>query len=507
MPGPTRDQVVFLLNGERHEVPRQVPPTRTLLDYLREDLGLKGTKEGCNEGDCGACTVVVAEPDGSVARAINACITFVPMVDGMSVTTVEGLRGPQGELHPVQQAMVECHGSQCGFCTPGFVMSLYAAYVSPDEGERNVDDLLAGNLCRCTGYGPIVQAAKRALSAAPHPRVQARGRAPSPLPMESAGRGTVALALDHPDGKLFAPTTLDELVRLAARYPAATILGGATDVGLWVTKQMREVPVVISTRHVDALRAHGVRTREYRMGDTTTLSYYRIGAAATYAECIGGLVGYHPGIGELVRRLGSEQVRNVGTVGGNIANGSPIGDMPPALIALNSDIVLNGPQGQRRLPLKDYFLAYGKQDRKAGEVVEALWVPIGQPNDTRLRCYKISKRFDQDISAVCGCFRLTIESGTVASARVAFGGMAAIPKRATAVETALEGKPWTMATVEAALPEFAADFQPISDMRASAGYRLQVARNLLVRYFHETTSDAATRLVGSGERITAEVLS
>ena len=503
----TRDQVAFLLNGERHEVSRTVPPTRTLLDYLREDLRQKGTKEGCNEGDCGACTVVVREPDGE-AKAVNACILFVPMVDGKSITTVDGLRGPNGELHPCQQAMVTCHGSQCGFCTPGFVMSLYAYYRTwhgeTAKHRASIDDMLAGNLCRCTGYGPIVAAAK-AMFDLPVPDWRAEWDAlENQWFSQIAGQNSVAL--DTPAGKYFAPLSVAELVDLIRINPDALMLGGGTDVGLWATKRLSRLPVLISTTRVAELKRLEVMKNASGASEAVW-----IGAAVTYDEAAILLAMYYPDLGELIRRLGSAQVRNSGTIGGNIANGSPIGDMPPALIALGAQLILNGPDGQRRLPLEDYFIGYGKQDRRPSEFVEAVEIPVHpsprrmskrSAESNRLRCYKVSKRFDQDISAVLGCFYLTVEGGVVVSASLAFGGMAATPKRAKSVEAALTGKPWTMATVEAVLPAFEQDFQPLSDMRASAAYRMQVAKNLLLRYFHETTSDAQTRLVGADTAVT-----
>jgi xanthine dehydrogenase small subunit len=496
----TRDQVSFLLNGMRHDVPRSVPPTRTLLDYLREDCGLRGTKEGCNEGDCGACTVVVGELDGAatvIYRAVNACIQFVPMAHGKSVVTVEGLRGPSGELHPVQQAMVECHGSQCGFCTPGFVMSLYAAYREKDNPPAaTADELLAGNLCRCTGYGPIVKAASQMYAAA-SPAWDGDRPAREAAQLQALADGD--LELDCDGAKFFAPKGLDDFAALYEHYPAATILGGATDVGLWVTKQQRTIPVMISTGRIGELKQH-------LHGGSD--NQYRIFAGVSYAEAATTLAMFWPDFSGLISRIGSVQVRNSGTVGGNIANGSPIGDMPPPLIALGATVNLRRGSARRSLALEDFFIAYGKQDRRPGEFVESLSVPGAIPDDPanlRPRFYKITKRFDQDISAVLGCFNLAIDNGIVASARIAFGGLAAIPKRAKAVEGALTGQPWTMATVDAALPAFDADFQPISDMRASAAYRLQVAKNLLIRHFHETTSDVPTRLVGRGASVAAEV--
>ncbi len=475
-----RDYVTFILNGSRH-VATGVSPATTLLEYLRRTLRLKGTKEGCAEGDCGACTVVVGERvDGVVRqRAVNACILLLPMLEGRSVTTVEGLGAETGALHPVQQAMVDEHGSQCGFCTPGFVMSLYATYVSEDRpGPQRINDILAGNLCRCTGYGPIVKAARSMYDAPRASLPDATG-----LLADVAHDETVSLEGDGARG--FVPATLDALADLAAAHPDAVIVSGATDVGLWITKQHRRIPTFIFTSRVAELR--GVT----RSGDTL-----RIGAGATWSDLHAPLGALYPEFDELMRRFASVQVRNSATIGGNIANGSPIGDGPPALIALGARLALRKGAVSRTLPLEDYFIAYGKQDRAAGEIVVGIDVPVID-DPSRFKAYKVSKRFDQDISAVCGCFNVTVAGGVVQDARIAFGGMAATPKRATAVEKALVGKPWTDATIVAALPAFETDFAPLTDMRGSASYRLLVAKNLLRRYFHETQHPlSATRLVG-----------
>ncbi|GAB4384480.1 MAG: xanthine dehydrogenase small subunit [Albidovulum sp.] len=423
------------------------PPTRTLLDWLREDRGLTGTKEGCNEGDCGACTVMVTDAAGT--RALNACILFLPQLHGKAVRTVEGLAGPRGELHPVQAAMVEHHGSQCGFCTPGFVMSMAVAHA---QGARDFDDRLAGNLCRCTGYAPIIRAAEAA-AAAPVPAWLAEDRdaiAAGPAP--------------------FAPASADELAAWYAEHPRAVLIAGATDVGLWVTKQLRELP------EVAFLHACADLQRIERSGGG-----WRVGAAVTIAALRAAMAGPHPAFAELLRRFASEQVRSAATIGGNIANGSPIGDAAPALIAMGARLHLRRGAARRELALEDFFLEYGRQDRQEGEFVEAVTIPAEAPG---LACYKLSKRFDQDISAVCGCFNLGLNGSKIESARIAFGGMAGIPRRARAVEAALTGKPFSLATIEAALPAFAEDFAPISDMRGSAGYRLQAARNMLLRHFH-----------------------
>ncbi len=438
--------VTFLLNGETLQV--DAAPTRTLLDWLREDRGLCGTKEGCNEGDCGACTVMVTDADG--AKALNACILFMPQLHGKAVRTVEGIAGPDGALHPVQQAMIDQHGSQCGFCTPGFIASMATGHL---QGRRDHDDVLAGNLCRCTGYAPIVRAADAA-----------------------AGQPVPAWMYDNVpsvDVAAYAPQSLDALAEWYAANPDATLIAGATDVGLWVTKQLRDLPKVTFLNGCAELRSV-----------TTNTDTIHFGAAVTMTEVLAAMVEDHPSYAELIRRYGSEQVRNAATIGGNIANGSPIGDNPPALIALGAMLHLRHGDATRDLPLEEFFITYGKQDRAPGELVTGITLPRNAPD---LRCYKISKRFDQDISAVCGCFNITVSGGIVTSARIAFGGMAGTPHRAAAVEAALIGQHWTAQTINSAAPRFAEDYTPMSDMRASAAYRLEVAQNLLQRYFAEMT--------------------
>ena len=445
--------VTFLLNGETVEV--AAGPTDTLLDWLREVRGLTGTKEGCNEGDCGACTVMVTDEQG--ARALNACILFLPQLHGKAVRTVEGISGPDGKLHPVQQAMVDHHGSQCGFCTPGFIAAMATAHLN---GRTDHDDALAGNLCRCTGYAPIVRAAKAAAGA--------------PVP------DWMADAVPDVPAAPYAPDSLDELAAWYWENPEATLIAGATDVGLWVTKQLRELPQVAFLNRCTELREI-----------TETENAIHFGAAVTMTEVLATVRDRFPSYAEMIRRYGSDQVRNAATIGGNIANGSPIGDNPPALIALGATLHLRHGEKTREMPLEDFFLAYGKQDRAKGELVTGVTIPKAAP---ALRCYKISKRFDQDISAVCGCFNLTIEAGKVTDARIAFGGMAGTPHRAKAVERALIGQPWALETVTAAAVKFAEDYTPMSDMRASAEYRLKTAQNLLRRYFEDLSAQTISVL-------------
>jgi xanthine dehydrogenase small subunit len=485
------DAVRFVLNGETVEI-SDLPPTTTLLNWLRYRRCLTGTKEGCAEGDCGACTVGLRELDadgGLVTRPVNACIQLLPMLHGKEVVTVERLASPEGALHPVQAALSECHGSQCGFCTPGFVMSMWTAYRSeakPDLVRTN--DLLAGNLCRCTGYGPIIEAMVEAYD---RPRADWDDADAEAAAGRLAGLGAEGPLAYEADGRRFwAPETSDELAALVETHPEATILSGATDVGLWVTKHAFDPTDVIYTGRVAALR-------EMRDEDGALW----IGAGVTYREARSRIAALYPDMGELMRRIGATQVRAAGTIGGNIANGSPIGDMPPALIASGAALVLRKGSERREMEVEDYFLEYGRQDRRPGEFVEGVRLPVPEDGG-RLRCYKLSKRFDQDITAVLSCFDVTVMGGVVEAARLAYGGMAGVPKRATHAEAALVGQPWTEASVRAAMAALEQDFTPMTDMRASAEYRMQGAKNLLLKYFIETTQpDVATRLVGPDARI------
>lgn len=445
--------VSFLLNGQPVSL-RDVSPTQTLLNWLREERGLVGTKEGCNEGDCGACTVKVTDVDG--AKALNACILFLPQLQGKAVRTVEGLEGPDGALHPVQQAMIDEHGSQCGFCTPGFVMSMATAH---GTGDTDYDTALAGNLCRCTGYAPIVRACEVAQEL-PEPDWMAE-------PLDSV-----------PDvaSSPFLPQSADELAAWYAENPNATLIGGATDVGLWVTKQLRDLAPVAFLNGCSDLQ-------QIDVGEDAI----RIGAGVTITDLAAALVPLYPGMRDVFHRYASVQIRNAATIGGNIANGSPIGDGPPVLIALGAELTLRKGNERRSIPLEDFFIDYGKQDRAPGEFVESITIPR---KPSQLRAYKLSKRFDQDISAVCGCFNVVVKDDIVASACIAFGGMAGTPKRAKQVEAALLGQPWTMDTINAAAQMWAQDFTPMTDMRASADYRLETAKNMLTRYFHDVSGAA-----------------
>ncbi|MFV1601527.1 MULTISPECIES: xanthine dehydrogenase small subunit [unclassified Phaeobacter] len=454
--------ITFRLNGEEVAL-TEVSPTATLLDWLREERGLTGTKEGCNEGDCGACTVMVTDAKG--AKPLNACILFLPQLHGKSIRTVEGAAGPDGQLHPVQEAMITHHGSQCGFCTPGFIMSMVTAH---KNGASDHDDQLAGNLCRCTGYAPIIRAAEAASA--------------EPVPDWIHGEDAISLPDTGGDATSLRPTSADQLAAAYAACPDATLIAGATDVGLWVTKQLRDLSDVIFLDGCDDLK----EITEQPDGSL------RIGAMVDMNQLRSALAARHPSYGEMLRRFASQQVRAAATIGGNIANGSPIGDNPPALIALGATLELRKGDSRRSLPLEDFFIDYGKQDRQPGEFVEAITLPARLKGQTDgLRVYKLSKRFDQDISAVLGAFNLTVDAGRITAARIAFGGMAGVPKRASHVEAALIGQDLSAATLATARGEFARDFTPMNDMRASADYRLEAAANMLARYFDDLGQTSA----------------
>jgi len=484
----------FILDGELVEI-EHIDPTRTVLQYLREDLGRVGSKEGCAEGDCGACTVVIGEAvDQRIRfRAVNACIQFLPTLDGKMLFTVESLRSADGQLHPVQQSMVDYHGSQCGFCTPGFIMSMFALYKNDSDPSREaIDDALSGNLCRCTGYRPIIEATR-------HMRDYPVSPEADPIIYAAAGKTTgktsaeeqkmlerlahlrrkQGLQLNQADASYFAPASISELANYYLQNPEACILAGGTDVGLWVTKQLRELPAVIYLGNVAELN---------RISKTDTS--IEIGAAVSLTDAFDNLSAGYPEFAEMFRRFSSVPVRNAGTLVGNIANGSPIGDSMPALISIGARIKLRRGSESREIVLEDLYIDYQKNAMQSGEFVESVIIPK-RDDSMQVRCYKLCKRFDQDISAVCAAFALRLDGDTVASIDIVLGGMAAIPKRAAQAEAVLNGDTWDEASVQKAMKALAQDFSPLTDMRASAAYRQQGAANLLYRFYLETRSQNA----------------
>ncbi|RVP27504.1 xanthine dehydrogenase small subunit [Sinorhizobium meliloti] len=480
-----RNTIRFLLNDRPVEL-ADVSPVQTLLDFLRIDRSLRGTKEGCAEGDCGACTVLVGRLlDGKLKyESVNACIRFVASLDGCHVVTVESLAQPNGPLHPVQQAMVDTHASQCGFCTPGFVMSLYGLWMTNAKPSvQEIEKALQGNLCRCTGYAAIIRAAEAIAS------VGELGKDPLIVEREEITRQLEALRdgcrveIGGEDERVVLPASLDDFAAVLEANPKATIVAGSTDVGLWVTKFMRDIAPVVHLSHLEELRRISIAP------DGITLA-----AGVSYTEAYPVIVRNFPQLRELWDRIGGEQVRNMGTVGGNIANGSPIGDTPPALIALGASVTLRKGTSRRTLPLEAFFIEYGKQDREPGEFVETVRIPFLDETE-RFAVYKITKRFDEDISAVCGAFRVKLDGdGKVADVAIAFGGMAGTPKRASNVEAALKGAQWNDAAIEAGVAAFERDFTPLTDWRASSEYRMLVARNLLRRFHLETQETRNIRI-------------
>lgn len=476
----TNKTINFLLNGEAARINAGIAISKSVLNYLREDKSLVGSKEGCAEGDCGACTVVIGElvDQELQLRAINACIVFVPTLNGKALFTVEYLRQANGQLHPVQQAMVNHHGSQCGFCTPGFVMSLWGVYVDHQTKQTRpsnaqIRSALSGNLCRCTGYRPILDAGEDMLNL-PEVRFSKDSILSSLRTLQSGS----SLQYECDNQTFYAPTSLGELTQLRHQNPEATLLAGSTDIGLWVNKQFRDLGDIIYIDKVKALKQ--IEDNEDSIS---------IGAGVSLSDAFARIHQHYPQMQQQWERFASVPIRNSGTLGGNIANGSPIGDSMPWLIVLGSRVRLRNSDGQRTLALEDLYLNYMQQDRKADEIIEAIVIP--KPKASQLfRTYKLSKRYDSDISAICAAFRITLKQGAITDIRIAFGGMAATPKRASNTEQLLLGKNWSEALARDAMNMLAEDYAPLSDMRASAQNRTQSAKNLLYRFYLETRPES-----------------
>ncbi|KJY75205.1 xanthine dehydrogenase small subunit [Vibrio nigripulchritudo] len=467
--------ISFLLNQSVQHI-EDLSPNTTVLQYLRTQLRKTGTKEGCGSGDCGACTVVLGEVvDGRlVYQSVNSCLTFVSSLHGKQLITVEDLKDPSGCLHPVQQAMVEFHGSQCGFCTPGFIMSMFALLKNkPKVTKHDVMEALSGNLCRCTGYRPIVDAAL-SLNSNQNLRDQFSAleeKTIAHLNQLSAQKGELTFG----NFQSYLPTSTDELASLLVANPDARLVAGGTDLALEVTQFHKPIQTLISLASV-------ANMKECKLVDDSLV----IGANVTLSNAYQALSQHFPDFGELLHRFASLQIRNQGTLGGNIANASPIGDSPPLLIALGAKVALRCGNETRTLLLEDYFIRYKVTAQKPGEFIESIHIPLLQPEHT-FKAYKLSKRLDDDISAVCGAFNLTIQNGKVTRACIAFGGMAEIPKRAKHCENALIDQDWNENSILDAMKMLVDDFEPLSDFRATREYRALAAANLLRRFYIEST--------------------
>jgi xanthine dehydrogenase small subunit len=471
--------VQFLLNGQPCGED-SAPPTMTVLDWLRGRARLTGTKEGCAEGDCGACTIVLGrELDGSLQyQAVNSCLMMLPQIGNCNVLTVEGLAGPDGSLHPVQQAMVDTDATQCGFCTPGFVMAMFAFHHGGEGADDGViHEALAGNLCRCTGYRSIVEACRRV----------AHGPADRFIAEKAVAADALAAMPACTDyragGGVFArPRSLPELFAALARLPDALLLAGGTDLGLRASKDREAMPAVIA---VDAIKE---LQRIAALPDAL-----EFGGAVTYTQALPHIDRHFPSFGALVRRIGSRQIRNLGTIAGNLATASPIGDTIPCLIALGSTVTLISRAGGRVMPVDSFITGYRATALFPGEVIAAIHIPF-LPAGADFSAYKLSKRFDQDIATVIAAFRLELRDGKVRQLRAAYGGMAARAMRASNVEAAVNGRPWTIETLADIDAVLARDFTPIGDHRGGASYRLRAAANLIRRFQWETSSDVPLRL-------------
>lgn len=464
--------IQFLLNDQLVTL-TSLDTNTTVLDYLRLHQHRTGTKEGCASGDCGACTVVLAELNCDKTslnyRAVNSCITLLGALHGKQLLTVECLT--QGErLHVVQQTMVDCHGSQCGFCTPGFVMSLFALWKQyPAPNHDQIDVALGGNLCRCTGYKPIIKAALSLGEYLPEDQFSADQERTIAALKAIAEPST--LALQHEQQQYFLPTTRQALAELLIQYPDARLVAGSTDLALDITQNLKQLPLLIGVNQVTELKQIQV------LNDKII-----IGAATPYTDCFEVLQTYYPAFADMMKRLGSTQIRNQGTFGGNIGTASPIGDTLPVLLALNAEVELQKGERIRLVNLSEYFTGYRKTVLEQGEFIAAVHIPRLQ-NDQVLVVDKISKRFDDDISAVCAAWVLTLKDRMIEYARSGYGGMAATPARALNAEQALIGKVLNQSTVQTAQQALAQDFKPMSDVRASSWYRMTVAQNLLERMY------------------------
>ena len=475
----TSNIIKFILNDRIQEI-HNPNPNETILNYIRLKLKKTGTKEGCAEGGCGACTIVVGElkKNNIIYKAINSCIAFTPSLEGKQLLVIEDLMLKNGSLHPVQSAMVNYHGSQCGFCTPGFVMSLFSMYKNNNSyDEKTIEESISGNLCRCTGYRPIIDAAK-SLNNDKSDQFKKNKKKTIALLKKIRPK---SISINNQNKKYFAPRSVNELKKIIKKYPNLDFFSGGTDMSLIVTKQKKDLDNIIYLNSIDELNYIKENYKYIEVGATTPLRQFELFIKKYYSD-----------FNIILKRYGSVQIRNVATMAGNIATASPIGDSLPLLLSLDASIAVESFNKKTILPLKNFFISYRKTKLKKGQFISSIRIPIFKKNI--FKAYKISKRIDDDISSVCASFNLEIVNKKIKSIKIAYGGMAAIPKRAIYCEKVLLNSNFSEDIILKAQKCLEKDFQPINDMRASKDYRMEIAKNLLIKCFTEIKQNKLIRL-------------
>ena len=473
--------IKFLYNEKILEL-KNPDPNQTILNYVRTELKKTGTKEGCAEGGCGACTVVIGELNNNndlQYKAVNACIAFLPILNGKQLLVVEDLVSKNGELHPVQKAMVKYHGSQCGFCTPGFVMSLFSMYKNHVSfNDEVIKDSISGNLCRCTGYRPIVDAAK---SLNKINKIDKFSKNKKKIISLLKKINSKSIFITNENKKYFSPKTIKDLKKIIKKYPNSNFLSGGTDLSLKVTKERDDLYNIINLKDIRELNF--IKKNK---------NFIEVGAATPLIEFENYIKDYYSDFNSVLKRYGSVQIRNVATIGGNIATASPIGDTLPILLSLNAKLVIENKKNKKILSINDFFISYRKTKLKKGEFIHSIRIPIYKNNI--FKAYKISKRFDDDISSLCGSFNLEINNNKIKNIFIAFGGMAETPKRAKKCEKILKNKNLSIESFLNAGDNLEKDFSPISDMRATKNYRMEVAKNLFIKCFYEIKNKKLLRV-------------
>ena len=473
------DTIQFLLNDKIYKV-KNPDPNKTILNYVRNDLKKTGTKEGCAEGGCGACTVVLGELNNNkiIYKSINACISFLPILNGKQLILIEDLVF-RNKPHMVQEALIKFHGSQCGFCTPGFTMSLFSMQKNYKLiNNENIEEALSGNLCRCTGYRPIIDAAKSLNNKKDQDHFKKNQNRTIHLLKKIKD---IDIEINHQGKKYFAPKTILNLRRVLKKYPNSKILSGGTDLSLEVTKFRKEIKTIIYLNSVSKLNFIKKSKNLIEIGATTSLFEFQNLIKKHFVDFY-----------DILKRYGSVQIRNVGTIAGNIATASPIGDTLPLLLSLDAKIIIQGMNKKKILPLSQFFISYRKTKLKKGEFIYSIRIPLDKKNI--FKAYKISKRFDDDISSVCGSFSFLIKRNIIMKASIAYGGMSEIPKRAKTIEKDLINSKFSENTFSRAVNLIDKDFSPLDDMRASRNYRLTVAKNLLLKAFYEIENKKNIRI-------------